>query len=128
MKRFLASVMKIYFQLPILIMLFIFPFPLHSQTEEIPPDGYDSEISENDEEGDENIGDNSESEEKLKDDDIELRTVVIKGTKLEGRKKKNIQEISRHTMTAQEMKQVPASFGDSLSAITSLPVASCVMQ
>ncbi len=121
MKRFLTRVIKIYFQVPMLILLLMNVFPLYSQTGDLPPDSNKTEISENDEEGDEKIEDNSESEKKLKDDDIELRTVVIKGTKLEGRKKKNIQEISRHTMTAQEMKQVPASFGDSLSAITSLP-------
>ncbi len=54
------------------------------------------------------------------DENIELRKVVIKGQK-DGRKKKDIQEISRHTMTAEELKHVPASFGDAITALTALP-------
>lgn len=34
---------------------------------------------------------------------------------------RDIQKISRYTMTAKQMKTVPASFGDSVSALTSLP-------
>ncbi|PKL16817.1 MAG: hypothetical protein CVV49_14270 [Spirochaetae bacterium HGW-Spirochaetae-5] len=40
--------------------------------------------------------------------------VVIKG-------EKDIQKISRHTMSRKEIKEVPASFGDSLNALTALP-------
>ncbi len=65
--------------------------------------------------------DDSKKTESKNKEDIELRTVVIKGSSLGKRKKKNIQDISRHTMTASEMKHVPASFGDSVSALTSLP-------
>ncbi|MBN2042116.1 MAG: TonB-dependent receptor plug domain-containing protein [Spirochaetes bacterium] len=54
-------------------------------------------------------------------DEIELRPVIIKGTKAGERKKKNIQEVSRHTMTAGDLKEVPASFGDSINALTALP-------
>lgn len=43
--------------------------------------------------------------------------VVIKG-------ERDIQKISRHTMSAKEIKEVPASFGDSLNALTSLPSVS----
>ncbi len=43
--------------------------------------------------------------------------VVIKG-------EKDIQKISRHTMSKKEIKEVPASFGDSLNALTSLPSVS----
>ena len=37
------------------------------------------------------------------------------------RGERDIQTISRQTMTVKEIKQVPASFGDSISALTSLP-------
>ncbi len=40
--------------------------------------------------------------------------VVIKG-------ERDIQKVSRHTMTVKEIKEVPASFGDSINALTSLP-------
>lgn len=43
--------------------------------------------------------------------------VVIKG-------EKDIQKISRHTMSKKEIKEVPASFGDSLNALTALPSVS----
>ena len=33
---------------------------------------------------------------------------------------RDIQKISRHTMTLKQLKEVPASFGDSLNALTSL--------
>lgn len=35
--------------------------------------------------------------------------------------KRDIQKVARYTMTVQELKEVPASFGDSISALTSLP-------
>jgi hypothetical protein len=37
------------------------------------------------------------------------------------RGERDIQKISRQTMSAKEIKEVPASFGDSVSALTSLP-------
>ncbi len=43
--------------------------------------------------------------------------VVIKG-------EKDIQKISRHTMSKKEIKEVPASFGDSMNALTALPSVS----
>lgn len=43
--------------------------------------------------------------------------VVIKG-------EKDIQKISRHTMSKKELKEVPASFGDSINALTALPSVS----
>jgi hypothetical protein len=50
-----------------------------------------------------------------------LKPLVIRGTRARDRKKPEIQSISRQTMTAEDMKEVPASFGDSVSALTSLP-------
>ena len=41
-------------------------------------------------------------------------SVVVRG-------EKDIQKISRHTMTKKEIKDVPASFGDSLNSLSSLP-------
>lgn len=52
--------------------------------------------------------------------DIELRPMIIRGTR-RNKRKTEIQSISRQTMTAQEMKEVPASFGDSVNALTALP-------
>lgn len=46
-----------------------------------------------------------------------LRPLVIKSE----RKKKKIQEISAHSMSARELKEVPSSFGDSVTALTALP-------
>ncbi|MCL1834497.1 MAG: TonB-dependent receptor, partial [Leptospirales bacterium] len=43
--------------------------------------------------------------------------VVVKG-------EKDIQKISRHTMTKKEIKEVPASFGDSLNSLSALPSVS----
>jgi hypothetical protein len=51
----------------------------------------------------------------------ELEPVTVKSEKLAPWKKKNIQEISRQTMTSVDLKEVPASFGDSISALTALP-------
>ncbi len=50
-----------------------------------------------------------------------LKPLIIRGTRARDRKKPEIQSISRQTMTAEDMKEVPASFGDSVSALTSLP-------
>jgi hypothetical protein len=48
-----------------------------------------------------------------------LKPLVIKGTR--EKKKKDIQSVSRQTMTVEEIKEVPGSFGDSVRALTSLP-------
>jgi hypothetical protein len=50
-----------------------------------------------------------------------LKPLVIRGTRARDRKKPEIQSISRQTMTSEDMKEIPASFGDSVSALTSLP-------
>jgi len=47
-----------------------------------------------------------------------------KGSSVVIRGEKDIQKISRHTMTKKEIKDVPASFGDSLNALSSLPSVS----
>ena len=44
-----------------------------------------------------------------------------KGSSVVIRGEKDIQKISRHTMTKKEIKDVPASFGDSLNSLSSLP-------
>ena len=48
-----------------------------------------------------------------------LKPLIIKGTR--AKKKKDIQTISRQTLTADDIKDVPGSFGDSVKALTSLP-------
>lgn len=45
--------------------------------------------------------------------------VAVGGLTVTG--KRDIQKVARYTMTVQELKEVPASFGDSISALTSLP-------
>ncbi|RME93268.1 MAG: TonB-dependent receptor [Candidatus Hydrogenedentota bacterium] len=52
---------------------------------------------------------------------ILLETITVRGSSLVVRDNRNIQKVSRYTMTVQEMKEVPASFGDSVSALTALP-------
>jgi hypothetical protein len=51
----------------------------------------------------------------------ELEAITVNGERQATWKKKNIQEISRQTMTSVDLKEVPASFGDSISALTALP-------
>ena len=53
--------------------------------------------------------------------DFTLNPFVSKGGGVTVRADRDIQRISRQTMTAKEIKEVPASFGDSISALTSLP-------
>ncbi|MBN2403399.1 MAG: TonB-dependent receptor plug domain-containing protein [Spirochaetes bacterium] len=55
----------------------------------------------------------------IKDSKRTLKPLIIKGTRV--KKKKEIQTVSRQTMTAEEIKEVPGSFGDSVRALTSLP-------
>jgi len=50
-----------------------------------------------------------------------LNPFVSKGNGVEIRGEKDIQKISRHTMSKKEIKEVPASFGDSINALTALP-------
>jgi carboxypeptidase-like protein/TonB-dependent receptor-like protein len=52
---------------------------------------------------------------------FKLRPLSIKGGGITITGKRDIQKVSRRTMTAKEMKETPASFGDSISAMTSLP-------
>ncbi len=47
-----------------------------------------------------------------------------KGAGVVVRGEKDIQKISRHTMSRKEIKEVPASFGDSINALTALPSVS----
>ena len=54
-------------------------------------------------------------------EEYELPPIVIMGSKDPGWKKKDIQSLSRQTLTVENLKEVPASFGDSINALTSLP-------
>ena len=65
--------------------------------------------------------DDKKNPEKKKEVTAGLKPLVIKGTKEKDWKKREIQSISRQTMTSDDMKEVPASFGDSVSALTALP-------
>ncbi len=51
----------------------------------------------------------------------ELSPVVSKGNKKPDWKKTDIQAISRQTLTKVDLKEVPASFGDAVNALTALP-------
>lgn len=53
--------------------------------------------------------------------DIVLQPIAIKGAALTITGERDIQKVSRYTLTVQDLKAVPASFGDSLNALTSLP-------
>jgi len=53
--------------------------------------------------------------------DFILNPARIRGAGLTITGEKDVQKVSRYTMTPREMKEVPASFGDSISALTSLP-------
>ncbi|MDH5717889.1 MAG: TonB-dependent receptor [Spirochaetia bacterium] len=53
--------------------------------------------------------------------DFFLGLATLKGETLEIKAEREVQKISRYSMTAEEIKSVPGSFGDSLSALTSLP-------
>ncbi len=53
--------------------------------------------------------------------DFTLNPARIRGTGITITGEKDVQKVSRYTMTPREMKEVPASFGDSISALTSLP-------
>lgn len=53
--------------------------------------------------------------------DIVLKPLAIKGAALTITGERDIQKVSRYTLTVKDLKAVPASFGDSISALTSLP-------
>ncbi|PKL16116.1 MAG: hypothetical protein CVV49_17980 [Spirochaetae bacterium HGW-Spirochaetae-5] len=53
--------------------------------------------------------------------DFIINPARIRGAGLTITGEKDVQKVSRYTMTPREMKEVPASFGDSISALTSLP-------
>jgi hypothetical protein len=53
--------------------------------------------------------------------DFILNPARIRGAGLTITGEKDVQKVSRYTMTPREMKEVPASFGDSISALTALP-------
>lgn len=53
--------------------------------------------------------------------DFYLSTSKIRGSTIKIEGKREIQKISRYTMTVEDLKEVPGSFGDSLTALTSLP-------
>ncbi len=53
--------------------------------------------------------------------DFRLGAISIKGAAITITGERDIQKVSRYTMTVKELKEVPASFGDSISALTSLP-------
>lgn len=53
--------------------------------------------------------------------DFYLSTSKIRGSTIKIEGERDIQKISRYTMTVEDLKEVPGSFGDSLTALTSLP-------
>lgn len=53
--------------------------------------------------------------------DFHLGAISIRGAALTITGERDIQKVSRYTMTVRELKEVPASFGDSISALTALP-------
>ncbi len=50
-----------------------------------------------------------------------LESVAVKGEGLTITGRRDLQTVSRHSMTLKQIKEVPASFGDSINAIASLP-------
>ncbi|MDY6935893.1 MAG: TonB-dependent receptor plug domain-containing protein [Spirochaetota bacterium] len=54
-------------------------------------------------------------------DDIILTPITVREDATTKRKGKDIQSISSHIMTARELKQAPATLGDSLNALATLP-------
>ncbi|MDH5717899.1 MAG: TonB-dependent receptor [Spirochaetia bacterium] len=53
--------------------------------------------------------------------DFYLEASRVRGSALEIKDDREIQKISRYTITASEIKNVPGAFGDSISALKSLP-------
>ena len=77
---------------------------------------YQDKSSENEKDAAEEKSKNNATREEY---NLELITVTDK--KPAPWKKQEIQEVSRQTMTIQDLKEVPSSFGDSINALTSLP-------
>ena len=50
-----------------------------------------------------------------------LQPIRVRGQAIVVRGKRDLQKVSRHTMTVRELKAVPATFGDTINALTSLP-------
>ncbi len=53
--------------------------------------------------------------------DFRLGALSIRGAALTITGERDIQKVSRYTMTVKDLKEVPASFGDAVIALTSLP-------
>ena len=53
--------------------------------------------------------------------DFRMLPYTSRGSGVVIRGERDIQKVSRHTMTVKQIKEVPASFGDSLNALTALP-------
>ncbi len=53
--------------------------------------------------------------------DYRLMPLRVQGATITIRGKRDLQKVSRHTMDREQMKGVPASFGDAITALTSLP-------
>ncbi len=50
-----------------------------------------------------------------------LQPITIRGEGITITGTRDIQKVSRYTMTVKELKEVPGSFGDSVNALTSMP-------
>ncbi len=53
--------------------------------------------------------------------DFSLSSFRLRGAGITITAERDIQKVSRYTMTVKELKEVPASFGDAINALTSLP-------
>ncbi|MDY6933371.1 MAG: TonB-dependent receptor [Spirochaetota bacterium] len=53
--------------------------------------------------------------------DFRLRPISIKGVALTITEERDIQKLSRQTLSARQLKEMPASFGDAINALASLP-------
>ena len=53
--------------------------------------------------------------------DFYLQPLTIQGEGITITGRREIQKVSRYTMTVKELKEVPGSFGDSVNALTSMP-------
>ncbi len=53
--------------------------------------------------------------------DFIIKPAYVRGATLTVKDEKEKQKVSRKTMTVEELKEVPASFGDSMNALTSMP-------
>lgn len=53
--------------------------------------------------------------------DFYLAPLTVQGGAIQITGERDVQKVSRYTLTAQDLKEVPGSFGDSLNALASLP-------